>query len=163
MLKYKLFSFRFIIVFALILTSQLSKAQYFLIGPTIHYNIGDGLKNISGGLEFSYWNWEQTNDLNLLPIGMDIGIEFEKSKTRIYSELETGLIIGASIGYVYEMNDNQNTSGFQCSIWGAVYGGIELRYRVNDTNYFAPGGFFKFPLYKREPHLFGSNPLGSVM
>jgi len=129
------------------------KSQVLVIGPSLHYNMGGGDKKFSWGVEISYWQWEDFY-YDFTPLGIDIGIEFEKSKTRIYSELQAGLGYGASAGYVYEFGKDFNGGGFQGSVWGAYYGGIDVRYRrINNTNYFSPGSFAKVPLYARTPSM----------
>jgi hypothetical protein len=53
------------------------------------------------------------------------------------------LVFQLDKSYQYE------TTGFQWSIWGAAFAGMELRYRILDyTDYFSPGGFLKVPVYK---------------
>ena len=141
---------------AFLMVSTFTFSQIYLIGPTFHYNIGGGLRSCSWGIEFSYWKWEGLYEKDLPPIGFDLGMEFDKTKKRFYSEIQTGAFIGTSIGYVYEFDENSKTGGFQASVWGAFYGGFELRYRKsNNINTFAPGSFVKLPIYKREPSLFG--------
>ncbi len=148
----------FAIVFFLNITCYTIYAQsnMLLIGPTLHYNIGGGVKNIVYGLEVSYWTMDFYS--RNPAIGLDCGIEFEGSKTRLYTEFQSGVFFGASVGYVCQFGEQYECSGFQGSIWGAFYGGLELRLRrLNNTSYFAPGGILKFPLFKNEQHysLFG--------
>jgi hypothetical protein len=140
----KIFAF----LFFLNITCYSIKAQsnMLLFGPTLHYNIGGGLNNLVFGLELSYWRENTALQIISPALGFDIGLEFEKSKTRIYTELQYGLLFGLSGGYVCQFGDHYECSGYQCSAWGAYYGGIELRYRkLNNIDYFAPGGILKFP------------------
>lgn len=135
-----------------LLLSNAAFSQMLLVGPTIHYNIGGGLKNISWGIECSYWQWDDLPLEYMLPVGLDIGFEFQKSKKRVYSEIQTGSVLGASCGYAYEWGENYHAGGIQASIWAAIFVGIELRYRrVDKSDIFAPGVFAKYPIWARYP------------
>ena len=137
-----------------ITSGSLLYSQIILVGPTLHYNIGGGEKRFSWGAELSYWNWQTIKGPDAPSIGADIGFEFERGTIRIYSELQTGMVFGASLGYAYIFSEKFRAGGFQSSLWASVYGGVELRYRrINKVNYFSPGGFLKVPLYARYPVL----------
>jgi hypothetical protein len=145
---------KFLLLTLIILSVSKTFSQIILIGPTIHYNMGGGEKKFSWGAELSYWNWHIIKGPDAPSIGADIGFEFEKGAIRLYSELQTGMVFGASAGYVYVFSDNLRAGGFQSSIWASVYGGLELRYRrINKVNYLSPGGFLKIPIYGRYPDL----------
>jgi hypothetical protein len=140
-------------IFIILFTSYNSFSQIYLIGPTLHYNIGGEKNCFSWGIEFSYWNWEKKLHQDAPPIGIDVGIDISKGRKRIYSEIQAGIGIGASLGYVYEIS-NTNYGGLQCSIWASCFGGLELRYRrMNNLNFFSPGGRIKIPINSRYPKL----------
>jgi hypothetical protein len=137
------------IIFIIILTffSFQLKAQFsnliVFVGPKFNFNFGNGQHRFSGGLEASAWTFNNEN----IPFGADFGFEFERDRCRIYSELQAGAILGLSAGPVLELTRDTQTLGFQGSVWGAIFLGLDMRYRrINATNYFAPGIFFKAPV-----------------
>ena len=141
-----MFKFKFLL-FLIISGStiaQTTSEPIFFIGPMIHYNIGGGDKKFSFALEASAWLLNQ----NLpLPIGGDLGVEFQRKKVRVYSELQTGSLLGLSLGPVVEFSENDPVLGFQSSLWSAFFLGFDMRYRrINKSNYYSPGIFFKLPL-----------------
>jgi hypothetical protein len=117
-------------------------AQCIFIGPMIHWNF-DSKKKVDGsfGLEASYWSREN-------PLGFDFGIDFEKEKIRIYSEVEAGEGLGLSCGLYGEFSKNEKfKAGFQGSIWGACFLGLDLRLRdYGKYQEIEPGLFLKVPL-----------------
>ncbi|MCH7764304.1 MAG: hypothetical protein IIB95_11310 [Candidatus Marinimicrobia bacterium] len=122
-----------------------------LIGPTIHYNFGGEKKHWSFGLELSYWEFPEKG----WPVSVDLGIEFERGKLRIYTEFQTlvpipstGVFTGVSVGPVIEKAQNNGlTIGFQFSGWLALFGGIDLRYRrIGHNGILSPGIFLKGPI-----------------
>jgi hypothetical protein len=134
----------FCVLYFFNISAQSNSTPTFFAGPTFHLNIGNEEHNISFGLEASAWLLN--SDFNLPP-SADIGIEFEKGKFRVYSELQTGALIGLSAGPVVEFSKEDPRFGFQSSIWAAFILGFDFRYRrINNTNYFCPGSFIKVPL-----------------
>lgn len=137
----------FLIVLFTLATSVTGSAQHiFSIGPMFHLNIGAKQYKPSIGLEFAYWNLES------FPYSVDLGFDIEKSKFRIYSELQTGVAVaGISAGPVVEFKpDSPVQLGLQGSIWGNYYLGFDLRFRfMKGQNYTAPGAYCKF-LFTRE-------------
>jgi hypothetical protein len=133
----------------IILLSNLTIAQsnldpVFFVGPMVHYNIGREVNRFSFSLEASAWlvNMELP-----LPLSVDLGIEFERKKVRVYSELQTGALLGLSVGPVVEFSENDPVIGFQSSIWAAFFTGFDMRYRrINKSNIYAPGFFIKAPI-----------------
>lgn len=122
--------------------------QYVFFGPMLHYNFGKEKNNISFALEVSVW----TEFLNL-PASLDLGVEVEKTKTRIYSEVQYSIVplTGISFGIVKEFpNKECPKTGIQASLWCAYFGGLDVRYRkIGENKYIAPGLFFKFPVAGR--------------
>ena len=131
-----------------ILISNICIAQskldpFFFIGPMVHYNINTEKNKFSFSLEGSAWFFIKDFPL---PPSIDVGIEFERKKFRLYSELQTGSLIGMSIGPVLEISDKEPTFGVQSSLWASFFAGVDFRYRrINKSNYYAPGMFFKAP------------------
>jgi hypothetical protein len=130
-----------------------SEFEYFFnYGPMIHYNFGAKEGHFSIGFEISFWQ-----DYSVVPIGVDWGLEFEPKVmgefeprailSRIYVELQSGFIGGASAGVVMEQFSNHAPCfGFQGSLWGFAGAGLNLRYRqINQQKFFSPGLFFKIP------------------
>lgn len=156
-----------VVLFLLTINGSFIYAQSntLLIGPTLHYYIGNTRYNISGsanklvwGIEVSYWNLDHYSGKypNSPAMGVDLGIEFDGKNKIIYSEFQSGLLLGASTGLVCQFGKNfkYETAGFQWSIWGAAFGGMELRFRIlDDIKSFSPGGILKVPLYfKSQPN-----------
>jgi hypothetical protein len=114
-----------------------------MIGPMLHFNFGNEGFNVSGGIEWSYWNWE------VIPYGVDAGIEYGGKKLRLYSELQTGLgLAGMSAGPVMQFTVNQPkiNLGFQGSGWVNLMYGLDFRYRrIDGKNAYSPGVYTKFP------------------
>jgi len=122
------------------------------IGPKFNFNISKGENRFSGAIEASAWTFNSNADI---PIGADFGVEFEKDRCRIYGEFQAGALLGLSLGPVVELTKENQVFGFQSSVWAAVFLGTDFRYRrINSSNYFAPGFFFKVPILKQ-----GSNGL----
>ena len=136
-----------IVIIILMLFSLQLKAQFsdfiVLVGPKFNFNFGNSQHRFSGGLEVSAWTFSNTN----IPFGADFGFEFERDRCRIYSEIQAGAFLGLSAGPVLELTRDTHTLGFQGSAWAAIFLGVDMRYRrINATNYFAPGIFFKVPV-----------------
>lgn len=134
-----------IIGFIFMLLSSYGYCQIAFFGPMLHYNFGKGDRGLSVGVEASIWN----TDFGYLPQSIDIGIEFEKKKMRLYGEFQYYILYsGISFGYVKEFTKNEKSfGGFQASLWSAFFLGLDMRYRrLNKKNYLAPGIFFKLPL-----------------
>lgn len=113
------------------------------IGPMFHLNIGNKVVKTSFGVELAYWNFSQT-----LPYGIDIGIERQKSKWRIYSEAQTGLIFGGiSVGPCLEIRKDSCSKLFlQTSVWANAFIGLDMRFRFGkNERYFSPGLYAKLP------------------
>jgi hypothetical protein len=139
-----------VLIILLILSVRLY-SQFIFLGPMAHYNFGTGKGHFSYGLEASCW---------VLPIaGFDAGFEYEKDKFRIYSEGQYGFIGGVAAGYVREFyKDGTSSGGFQGSVWGAFFGGLDFRVRdINGDKYYAPGIFAKYPLYHPPDPLLDGN------
>lgn len=135
----------FLLVIGFNLQAQISNA-FILVGPKFNFNIGNGEHRFSGGLEASAWTFNNSQ----IPFGVDFGFEFERDRCRIYAELQTGALLGLSAGPVIELTRETQAIGFQSSVWAALFLGTDMRYRrINATNYFAPGFFFKVPVLNK--------------
>ena len=134
----------FFLMFLLIKQVKAQSNDYIImIGPKINFNFGNNDHRFSGGLEVSTWT---VGDLPL-PFGADAGVDFERDRIRLYGELQTGMLLGISAGPVIEFTRDGHAVGFQGSGWAAFFLGADFRYRrINKTNYFAPGLFFKIPV-----------------
>ena len=116
------------------------------IGPTFHVNFGNGEVRLSGGIEYACWFLPSCNHIDL-PVGFDIGLEFERNKVRVYSEVQTGVVFaGAALGPVIEYSNDIGvfTPGIQGSLWGAYFGGVNIRFRRVEFPVFSPGLFLKY-------------------
>ncbi len=129
----------------LFIISRVSAQSYevFMIGPMVHFNIGENKFNVSYGVECSYWNWEH------FPYSVDCGMEFGGKKMRIYSEAQTGIgVMGLAYGPVlqYNFTETKLSIGTQGSIWLNYFIGTNLRLRFIDGHrVFSPGIYGKLP------------------
>jgi len=131
------------LVFALVFF-KVNFSQYaILIGPTIHFNIG-AIYHTSLGIEASWWN------LKHVPYGFDLGVEFEKSNIRVYTEGQTGVYLaGFAAGPVMQFNSDSSSVklGLQGSFWANFFLGTDVRVRhIDGHNTFCPGIYFKLPV-----------------
>jgi hypothetical protein len=74
--------------------------EVWTLGPMIHINFGGDEKiSTSFSIEGAYWN------LNNFYHSVDVGLEFDRGKFRIYSEAQTGIgLTGLSFGPVLEFH-----------------------------------------------------------
>lgn len=132
--------------------------EIWMLGPTLHFNIGGDKVRASWGVELSYWNYQS------FPYSVDFGIEFEKRKLRLYTEAQTGLgFVGIAAGPVFEANFEEKKVhlGFQSSLWINYFLGANFRYRkINGKSYFAPGTYFKLPVGYDRPDGSSNNSSG---
>lgn len=139
---------RFLLTFLLISTIAPNilpqTSEVWMIGPMVHFNIGNKKMHPSIGIELSYWNY------NHIPYSFNGAIEFERNKIRLYCEGQTGIgIAGISLGPVLEIRRDESTVllGLQRSIWVNYFAGIDLRFRsIGGTTYFCPGVYAKMPI-----------------
>ena len=126
-----------IIIIFTIISSHKTKAQsVYTVGPMLHINIGNKCLKASLGFELAYWSFSHN-----LPYGYNIGIEHQKSKLRIYTEVQTGIIWGGiSAGPCLEIRKDSCCKLFlQTSVWANAIIGIDFRFRYrNDEHYFPP-------------------------
>ncbi len=131
-----------------ILTKICFSQTIWSVGPMLHVNIGNHKAKCSWNVEAAYWNFTG------FPWSIDMAMEFEKKKTRIYSEAQTGIGVGGiSFGPVLEVNreDKKMNLGWQTSLWGNYYLGFDLRYRkIGGISFFAPGTYLKIPFNPRD-------------
>ena len=129
-------------VFVISSLSNLRGQQiYYTIGPMFHFNIGGKQMKTSFGMEFSYWNY------NHFPYSVDFGFDFQKSKFRLYSEMQTGIVaLGLSSGPYMELRKNAPVNfGLQGSLWANCILGMDMRFRITKgQDYFAPGVYTKY-------------------
>lgn len=128
------------------------KKKAITIGPMVHFNISPDHFQVSWGFEVSYW---QSTPRQFLPsvdsipelYGIDFGIEFTKTKIRVYSEIQYGIeIAGASAGPVLEFERGVTNYGLQSSIW--TWGGdLRVRKLAEESLVVAPGLMTKLPVY----------------
>jgi hypothetical protein len=141
MLKIKILIFLFL---SNLCFSQSKLNPFFFVGPMMHYNINAEKNKFSFSLEGSAWILNKNFPI---PPSVDLGIEIERKKFRVYSELQTGSLLGLSFGPVIEFSDKDPNFGFQTSIWASFFAGIDFRYRrMNKINYYSPGMFVKIPI-----------------
>jgi hypothetical protein len=132
--------FSIILLFIACTPKMLVAQELFTLGPMVHFNIGDKFRP-AYGLEFSYWNYEH------FPYSIDVGMEFEKSKFRIYSEAQTGIALtGVSAGPFIEFEKQAPVQvGLQGTVWANYILGLDFRFRImSGKNYFGPGIYAKY-------------------
>ena len=131
--------------------------RYLTFGPFVHVHFGKE-KTCSYGIEASYWSYRGDY---ILPVGFDIGLEFEKSIFRFYSDFKALVaFLGLSAGPVFEFKKNLAPAlGLQGSAWLGLPIPISLltepnlnlfiltgdvRFRkINNQNFTSLGGSFK--------------------
>jgi hypothetical protein len=74
-------------------------------------------------------------------VGLDLGVELEGEKLRIYSEAQYGFYLGASSGPYLEQEPGKPMGfGIQGSVWGVGLLGADLRARYGTDGFrFSPG------------------------
>ena len=105
--------------------------QIWTIGPMVHFNFGVEKPTVSYGIEGAYWNFDHFFH------SVDAGIEFERSKIRIYSELQTGIVLaGIGCGPLLEINTSERSAhmGVQGSLWLNCFLGFDCRLRKVGNN-----------------------------
>ena len=132
-----------IVIGWLLAAVQLQAQHVYTAGPMLHYNFGGGTKgHFSFGLEVAYWN------VYKFPYGVDVGIDFEKNRFRLYSEAQTGFYFGGlSAGSFLEFPKNEDPRlGLQASLWANVFVGLDIRARFSrKETRIAPGLYVKYP------------------
>lgn len=119
---------RFIFCVIIIFSGSLKIAaqEIWTIGPMIHFNMGDGERTVSFAIEAAYWN------LDHFYYSVDGGIEFDKKRFRLYSELQTGIgLLGVAAGPVFEVNKEKGSVhlGLQAGVWANYFLGVDYRMR----------------------------------
>jgi hypothetical protein len=118
---------KYLWVITLLLTLQINTYSQSLwtIGPMLHVNFGGEKRSTSFGIETAYWN------INATPWSIDFGVEFDRRKTRLYSEVQTGIgLTGISLGPVLQFNTGGGTKlGVQGSCWINYGLGVDYRMR----------------------------------
>jgi hypothetical protein len=121
-----------------------SKAQeIWTVGPMMQINFGGEKKwSVSYALEGAYWN------ADAFPYSIDMGLEFEKGKFRIYSEAQTGIgLTGISVGPVLQLGKNGIKLGLQTTFWVNYILGLDYRIRfIEKTRYHCAGLYVKLPV-----------------
>jgi hypothetical protein len=127
--------------FCIISTNVVGQSLW-TIGPMLHVNFGGEKRTVSFTLEAAYWNVSQ------FPYSVDFGIEFDRKKTRFYSELQTGIgVTGLSAGPVLQFGQGGPKFGFQGSCWINYYLGVDYRMRfLREEKIRSVGTYFKPPI-----------------
>ena len=118
--------------------------EVWMIGPMLHYNFGKEKNHFSWAIELAYWNVKK------FPYSVDAGLEFSKKRTRLYSEVQTGIgVAGLSVGPVLEFNkvEKKLRLGYQTTFWLNYFIGVDYRYRrIDKTNFNCAGIYGKLPI-----------------
>ncbi len=148
---------KFSCLFILILLPIISSSQIFTIGPVISWNFSDKQCKFSGGFEFGILALPIiTENNNETFLSLELGLDFERAKSRLYSEFKLikyipgkgiPVIYGISAGPVMEWDKTAKTTyGFQSTVYTWYFVGANFKYRrINGKNHFGPGMFFKIP------------------
>jgi hypothetical protein len=139
------------LVIIVLLTSQINSysQELWTIGPMLHVNFGGEKRSTSFGIESAYWN------INATPWSIDFGVEFDRGKTRLYSELQTGIgITGISFGPVVQFNTGDAAKlGVQGSCWINYGIGVDYRMRfLRDEKIHSVGVYAKMLLASSDHH-----------
>ena len=152
-----------IIILLIIISTLLPLAgfsQIYTIGPTINWYFGSKQCKVSGGLELGIIGIPiEYNDNNSGVLSMELGLDFEKNRNRLYTEIRftqynkySPVLVGLSAGPVLEWGKDCKTAiGIQTSAYGWCIVGANFRYRyVNGKSSYGPGMFLKLPFaFKR--------------
>lgn len=118
------------------------------IGPMLHYNFGGEKRHFSWAVELAYWNVKN------VPYSIDGGIEFNKKRTRLYCEVQTGIgVTGVSVGPVIEYNKEEHKlrAGYQMTLWMNYFLGFDYRYRrIDKTHFNCIGTYAKLPVATKD-------------
>lgn len=99
------------------------------------------------GFELGYWGGGFEFANIGFPFGADLGVEFTRTRWRLYSEAQAGWIAGLSAGPYLELPYSQAPAAFglQGSTLGSYFAGADLRGRIGtDGRTLSPGVFGKF-------------------
>jgi len=114
------------------------------VGPMLHVNFGGGQKkSVSFAVEAAYWNVAKW------PYSFDFAIEFDRRKTRLYSEFQTGIgVAGISGGPVFQFGkDSGPKLGLQVTSWVNYYIGLDYRMIfLRNEKRMAVGTYAKVPV-----------------
>lgn len=94
-------------------------------------------------MEAAYWN------IYKFPYSFDFGIEFDRKKTRLYSEFQTGIgILGVSGGPVFQFGKDSGAKlGLQVTSWFNYYLGVDYRLIfLRNEKRMAIGTYVKIPV-----------------
>lgn len=120
--------------------SSVRAQELWTIGPMLHVNFGGEKRTTSFAIEAAYWNTSKT------PYSIDFGVEFDRKKTRLYSELQTGIgITGISLGPVIQFSSTTGTKlGVQGSCRINYVLGVDYRMRfLRDEKIHSVGSYAK--------------------
>lgn len=89
-------------------------------GPVLRWSFGSGNGTTtepawSAGFEASIWTYR-----GALPLGSDLGLEWNGRALRLYAEAQAWLLLGASTGPALEWRGGEWNTGWQTSLWGAA-------------------------------------------
>lgn len=119
--------------------------ELWTIGPMLHLRLDGVKKNNSFSIEAAYWN------INSFIYSVDVGIEFEHGRTRLYTEGQTGIgLTGISMGPVVEFNSKATGGttnlGVQGSCWINYFVGFDYRVRlIGGEKVHYTGAYVKLP------------------
>ena len=130
-------------------------SQIYTIGPTINWNFRNKQCKVSGGIELGIIGiLIEYNENNGGVLSLELGLDFEKNRNRLYTEIRftqynkySPVLVGISAGPVLEWGKDCKTAiGIQTSAYGWCIAGINFRYRyVNNKSTYGPGMFLKIP------------------
>lgn len=117
--------------------------EIWTIGPMLHLNFGGEKRSTSFAIETAYWN------VDGFPYSVDLGLEFERKRFRLYSEGQTGILLtGLSFGPVIEFQKGNGIHvGVQGSCWINYGLGVDYRMRFIDHQKIKSVGLYaKLPI-----------------
>lgn len=136
---------RAVVLSIFVFYSTTSMAQeIWTIGPMLHFSFGGEKRSTAFSIEAAYWN------ITHFIYSVDMGLEIERGKLRLYSEGQTGLgVTGISLGPVIEFNfpESKVRAGVQGSCWINYIFGVDYRARFIDGKKFHYAGIYaKVPM-----------------
>lgn len=144
-----------------VLSQAADPIRFWAIGPRVHYEFGGGTIGKTGawgfGMEASYWK-EFSERLSPLPWsygGLDFGFDITRGRLRLYSEAQSGIALGLSVGPYVDMpltsaslRRGPAQLGLQGTLWGYYLVGADYRFRISRAGFSRSMGLFtKLPVW----------------
>ena len=111
------------------------QTHFISFGPRVAVAFGESW-DVTLGFETSYWVHNFGSESMRGGAGFNIGIEqYLSGRTDLYSELQFGMpYAGLSVGGFRTIAGDDLKWGFQSTVWGLVFVGVDYRYKYNGAS-----------------------------